>query len=91
MDIDIIIRGGEELAALHSKKYDALENKISRMFLDRFPEVTGVAIMKEKWGAHRQDQKKHENTLDAIVEKIFNSPKFQDRLIEAMRILPAEV
>ncbi|MGB8219235.1 MAG: hypothetical protein WCE46_02495 [Methanoregula sp.] len=71
MDIDITIKGGEELYELHPKKYDKIEDKISEMILDSFPEVGGTSIAKERLGvtpARQKDLRKEITDVKIIVE-----------------------
>lgn len=71
MDIDITIKGGEELLKLHPKKYAKIEEKIGDMFLNGFPEVTGTCIGREAWETiprSEQDLQKEITTVRIFIE-----------------------
>ncbi|HNX18271.1 MAG TPA: hypothetical protein PKM50_08110 [Methanoregula sp.] len=71
MDIDITIKGGEELLKLHPKKYERIEEKIGNMFMDGFPEVTSTCIDREAWETSprsEQDRLKEITTVRIFME-----------------------
>jgi hypothetical protein len=72
MDINVTIKGGEELLKLYPKKYSKIEDKISNMFMDGFPkEVTGTCIGREAWETFprsEQDRRKEITNVRIFVE-----------------------
>ena len=91
MDIEIIIKGGEELGEHYPKKFDVVEDKISNMFLDRFPEVTGTIISRElNPMAQLRERKRQEaenlKFKNALIE-VLKEPEFQTMIDSTIKFV----
>jgi hypothetical protein len=60
MDIDIIIKGGEELSEYYPKNYEAFQEKISDLIVEMFPGVGGWCLSSELTERHQAEKKKRE-------------------------------
>jgi hypothetical protein len=89
MDIDITIKGGEELSRLNKKKYEAIVNKFSNEIMDAFPEVGCCAIgplipsKKELLQRKHQDQaieRARAREIKTALTEVLKEPEFQEIL-----------
>jgi len=76
MDIEIIIKGGEELSEFYPKNYKAFEKKISEMILEMFPGVGGWWISPELTDKHQTEENKRQQ---------IRQQKYKETLLKVLR------
>ena len=96
MDIEIIIKGGEELSEFYPKNYEAFQKKIGELILDAFPGVGGWCFSSKLTDRHQAEEQKREQIRDENFKqtliRVFDKPEFQDKLHKmASEIVPAEL
>ena len=97
MDIEIIIKGGDELKMLYPLEYETFEKKIGEMIMDFFPIVNLYMFTSEEciFPANRkeaQDLIEKKKFREALTEA-FKDPEIQDIIKQrcvALGIIPAE-
>jgi len=91
MDIEIIIKGGVELSESNPKKYAALEEKITEMFM-KFPEVGSVMTSREKWWmAQRSEQarqKARDQEFKTALIKVLQDPEIREKIVKVQAATP---
>jgi hypothetical protein len=60
MDIEIIVKGGEELSEWYPKNYEKFEKKISDLISEMFPGVGGWCISPELTDRHQGEKEQRE-------------------------------
>jgi len=95
MDIEIVIKGGEELGEHYPKKFDTVEDKISNMFLNRFPEVTGTVISRELSPMAQLRERKWQEAenlkfKNALIE-VLKEPEFQEKIHKTIKSVVSAV
>ena len=76
-DIEIIIKGGEELSEFYPKNYEKFEKKIGESIVEMFPGVGCWFISSELTDRHKAEEKEREQkrkeqfkqTLISVLEK----------------------
>ncbi len=84
MEIEIIIKGGEELSKINKKKYYAMGDKIIALVMDGFPQVQGVIIspITNGWTPEKREKalKKQEQKIKQDLIEILKEPEFLERI-----------
>lgn len=84
MDIDIIIKGGEELSKFYPKNYEKFVEKVGDLILDMFPGVGGWGISSELTDRHKAEEAKREQReqerFEEMLIRVLESPEGQEIL-----------
>ena len=84
MDIELIIKGGEELEEYYPKNYEAFREKIGDLIIEMFPGVGGWWFSSELTDRHKKEEEKREQMQDKqfkrVLTKVFKEPEIQDLL-----------
>ena len=94
MDIDIVIKGGEELSKFYPKNYEAFEKEIGDLILKRFPGVGGWFISPRLTDKHqaeeeRREQIRQEKFKQTLIRVLDKYPEIREK-IQAIRAVPAD-
>jgi len=96
MDIEIVIKGGEELSEFYPKNYEVFCKKINELIGEMFPGVGGwwiSSVLTDRHQAEKQERERmrDEEIKNALIE-VFKEPEFQDLLQKQIsEIVPAEL
>ena len=88
MDIEIIIKGGEELQELYPKNYEKFNEKISELILEMFPGVGGWCISPRLTERHQAEKEQREQKKQEEFEKTFfevlKEPEVQEKIAQIL-------
>jgi hypothetical protein len=87
VDIDIIIKGGEELSEFYPKNYEKFEEKISDLISEMFPGVGGWEISPELTDRHQAEKKDREQKRQEEFKKTLISILKEPELLEKIRAI----
>lgn len=81
LDIELIVKGGDELAEFYPEKYGAFEKKLSALVMDTFPGAGTCSVESQPgWQAEarekRRKEKEEEELKQALIE-LFQEPEIQ--------------
>jgi hypothetical protein len=90
MDIDIVIKGGQELSEFYPKNYEAFEKKISEMIVEMFPGVGGWWISPVLTDRHQAEEEQREKIgQEHFKQTLIRVLNKYPELLEKIRAEPA--
>ena len=82
MDIEIIIKGGEELSEFYPKNYERFNEKINELIGEMFPGVGGWIVSPVLTDKHQAEKDEREGLREEQVKqaliRIFERPGFKE-------------
>ena len=88
MEIEIVIKGGEELSEYYPKNYEKFQKMIGDNIHDLFPGVGVYSIASELTENHQAEKKEREQLQEQrdkeLLVKILQEPEFHEK-IQAIR------
>ena len=93
MDIDIVIKGGQELSEFYPKNYEAFEKEIGNLILKMFPGVGGWCISPRLTERHQAEKEQREEAeqehfKQILIRVLDKHPELQEK-IRSIRAEPA--
>ena len=84
MDIDIVIKGGQELSEFYPKNYEAFEKEIGNLILKMFPGVGGWCISPRLTDRHQAEKEQREKAeqehFNQILIRVLEEPEIKEKI-----------
>jgi hypothetical protein len=90
MEINIIIKGGEELEKFYPKGYESFLNNLTEMVLEAFPGVDGCLLDTEPTDRHKAEKDRREAMRKEELKMDFASLIEDPAFLEKIRALIAK-